>query len=112
MARNQLLATPPYAVEQALKRLGTNLRTARVRRRLTREEIAQKIGVGVRAISDAEKGKPSSSVAVYMALLCVFDLLREVDKLADPALDGEGLALALSREGIRVRHPEELDNDF
>lgn len=112
VARNLLLTTPPYAVEQTLKRLGANLRTARIRRRLTREQVARKIGAGIRAVSDAEKGKPSSSVAIYMALLWVFDLLSKADMLADPSQDQEGLALALSREGIRVRHPEELDNDF
>ena len=45
-------------VEQTLKRLGANLRTARIRRRLTREQVARKIGAGIRAVSDAEKGKP------------------------------------------------------
>jgi hypothetical protein len=34
-ARNQLLEAQPYPVEQALKRLGQNLRTARLRRNLT-----------------------------------------------------------------------------
>jgi hypothetical protein len=30
-ARNPLLAAPPYEVEQALKTLGANIRTARLR---------------------------------------------------------------------------------
>jgi DNA-binding XRE family transcriptional regulator len=55
-ARNKLLAAPPYAVEQALKRLGANLRTARLRRNLTINDMAEKIGTGERAVVDAEKG--------------------------------------------------------
>jgi DNA-binding XRE family transcriptional regulator len=57
VARNTLLQAPPYPVENALKQLGANLKTARIRRNLTVQEVAQKIGTGVRAIYDAEKGK-------------------------------------------------------
>jgi len=42
-ARNPLLAAPPYPVEKALKKLGANLRTARLRRNLTIQEVAEKI---------------------------------------------------------------------
>ena len=59
-ARNQLMQAPPYPVEQALTRLGENLRTARIRRNFTIDEVAQKIGTGRRAVMDAEKGKPST----------------------------------------------------
>src|SRR5438045_355791 len=38
-ARNPLISAPPYAVDQALKRLGANLRMARVRRGLTVDEV-------------------------------------------------------------------------
>jgi hypothetical protein len=65
VARNTLLEAPPYPVEAALKRLGHNLRTARIRRSLTVEEVAKKIGTGVRAVSDAEKGKPRTSAAPF-----------------------------------------------
>jgi transcriptional regulator with XRE-family HTH domain len=112
VATNTLLTTPPYAVEQALKHLGANLRTARIRRRLTIAQVAQRIGTGVRAISDAEKGKPSTSIAVYVALLWVFDLLSEVETLADPARDKVGLALVFSQTATRARHKKGLDNDF
>ena len=69
VARSRLLQAPPYQVEQALKRLGENLRTARIRRKLTIEDVAQKIGTGPRAVMDAEKGKPSTTIGAYAALL-------------------------------------------
>ena len=53
-ARNKLLTAPPYAVEQTLKRLGANLRTARLRRNLTIDDMAEKIGTGERAVANAE----------------------------------------------------------
>lgn len=111
-ARNQLLAAPPFAVEQALKRLGTNLRTARLRRNLTIDDVAQKIGAGKRAIMDAEKGKASTGIAVYAALLWAFDLLDQLSDVADPVKDPEGRTLALAQERSRARHREDLDNEF
>jgi transcriptional regulator with XRE-family HTH domain len=110
--RNSLLAAPPYPVEQALKRLGANLRTARTRRRLTVPEVAEKIGTGIRAVYDAERGKPSTSIATYAALLWTFGLLGDFEVLADPARDTEGQTLALAREPRRVRRSGGLDNDF
>lgn len=109
-AKNPLLEAPPHPVEQALKRLGANLRTARLRRNLTIAEMAEKIGTGPRPVSDAEKGKPSTSAAVYMALLWACDLLDQMRDVADPARDEEGLALTSSRE--RARQKQELDSDF
>jgi transcriptional regulator with XRE-family HTH domain len=109
---NSLIAAPPYPVEQALKRLGANLRTARLRRNLTIEDVAQRIGTGPRPVSDAEKGKVSTSVAVYTALLWAYDLLQPMEALADPTSDREGLALSAQRERARTSSRQELDSDF
>jgi transcriptional regulator with XRE-family HTH domain len=99
-------------VEEALRRLGANLRTARLARNIKVEDAAVKIGVGRRAVLDAEKGNPGTSVAVYLALLWAYDLLDPVRQLADPALDAVGLASAVRRERARTRAPRDLDNDF
>ena len=110
--KNTLNTAPPYAVEQAIKTLGANLRTARLRRNLTIAEAAEKIGTGPRAVADAEKGKPGAGIATYMALLWTYDLLESAAALADPATDEEGLMLELSSGRVRARRKEELDNDF
>jgi len=111
-AKNALLSAPPYAVEQTLKHLGANLRTARLRRNLTIEDVAEKIGTGPRPVSDAEKGKPSTSAAVYIALLWVYDLLHQMSDVASPELDEHGLTLSMTRERVRAREKKELDNEF
>ena len=111
-AQNLLLKASPYLVKRDLKHLGANLRTARLRRNLMIKDVAQKIGTGQRAVMNAEKGKPSTSIAVYVALLWVFDLLSQFEDVADPAKDVEGQALARSRERSRARVARELDDDF
>jgi len=111
-ARNALLAAPPYAVERAIKSLGFNIKTARIRRNLTRSDVAEKIGVNRRVVADAENGKPSTAIAVYVGLLWALDLVDQLSPVADPAKDAEGSALALARAPSKVRKAEILDNDF
>jgi transcriptional regulator with XRE-family HTH domain len=112
VALNNLQKAPPYPVEQALKRLGENLRTARIRRRMKIEDVANRIGTGRRAVMDAEKGKASTGVVVYAALLWLYDLLMPLEELADPLKDKEGLALQTAKGPARVRRSAGLDNDF
>jgi transcriptional regulator with XRE-family HTH domain len=110
---NALLRQPPAAVEQALVEVGEALRRARVRRGWTRANLAERIGTGVRAVADAEKGKPSSGIAVTLAMLWALDLLEGYAALADPRRDVEGQRLALARErtrGGRGRRAD--DHDF
>src|ERR1700722_5204101 len=111
-ARNPLLASPPHAVDQAVRGLGANLRIARIRRGLTVRQVAEKIGTGVRAVADAEKGKPATGIAVYAALLWALGLLADFEVLAAPQRDAEGQAVALAHERRRVRLPRGRDNDF
>jgi transcriptional regulator with XRE-family HTH domain len=112
VARNLLLAAPPHAVETVLKRLGANLRTSRTRRNLTVAQAAEKIGTGPRAVMDAEKGKPSTGIAIYAALLWAYDLLGPLEDVADPLRDERGRALALAHERKRARKPTGLSDDF
>lgn len=111
-ARNRLLVAPPYPVERTIKKLGANLRTARLRRNLTLQEIAEKIGVERHAVSAAEKGKPSTGIAVYAAMLWALGLIDQLADVADPSRDEEGSALALSRGRMRAGAPKGLDDDF
>lgn len=110
--KTPLLNSPPYLVEQALTRLGANLRTARLARNIKVEEVAETIGTGRRAVLDAEKGKPGTAAAVYLALLWAYDLLEPVKALADPALDPVGLASSARRERARTRTARDSDIDF
>lgn len=110
--RNALTTTPPYPVEQTIRQVGANLRTARLRRNLSIEQVAEKIGAGTRAIRAAEQGKVTTGVGVYIALLWAYDLLEPATELADPGKDDTGLAFLGENERIRARSRSRLDNDF
>src|ERR1700722_15892682 len=98
VALNKLQKAPPYPVEQALKRLGENLRTARIPRGMT--------------VADAEKGKVSTGIVAYTGLLWLYGLLQPFEDLADPLKDQEGLSLQSAKEPTRVRKSGGLNNDF
>src|SRR5580700_6352482 len=112
VARNKLQLAPPFPVERTMKRLGENLRIARIRRNMTIADAAERIGTGPRAVMDAEKGKASTGVVVYAALLWLYDLLGPLEDLADPLKDKEGLLLQSAKANVRVRKSGGLDNDF
>lgn len=110
--RSPLTETPPYAVETAIKTLGANLRTARLRRNLTLADMAAKLGVSRFVIADAEKGKVTTNIAVYVGMLWAMNLLSHLDSVASPTTDEEGLTLAMLDERERARNKGGLSNDF
>jgi transcriptional regulator with XRE-family HTH domain len=114
MAKNLLTEAPPYEVERAVRKLGANLRNARLRRNLTINQVAEKIGTGPRAVMDAEKGKLTTGFGVYAALLWCYGLLGQMAAVADPSTDSEGLALERlsGRTRARAKKSEGLDDDF
>ena len=61
---------------------------------------------------DTEKGKISTGAGVYVALLWVYGLLPQLNDVANPAKDEQGLALAAPKEKTRARKSGELDSDF
>ena len=111
--RSAISHSPPAAVAQALTRLGRNLRTARLRRRLRLQDIADRLGVSRLTIADLEKGKPSASAAAYFGALWSLGLLSRAENLGDPDLDEEGRILeSLRRPQQARRRRRRLDNDF
>src|ERR1700738_5075217 len=102
--RNALLGAPPYEVQRAVKKLGADLRTARLRRNLTAGEGAERIGTSRFAVADAERGKPSTSVAVYAALLWVYGLAGRLADAADPRRRRGGHAARGPAHGVLRLH--------
>ncbi len=111
-ARNPLTERLPPPVEAALKRLASNLKTARLRRNLTVQAVADRIGVSRRLVTDAEAGKPTTGVAVYVAMLWALGLVDELARVASPATDGFGIVAEQAQGGERKRAARSADTDF
>jgi transcriptional regulator with XRE-family HTH domain len=105
-------ATLPHSVELGIRKLGHNLKTARLRRNLTIEDVAEKIGVSRFVVADAEHGKASTGIAVYAALLWTYRLLDQLTQIGSPEQDKEGIAMTLTRQRARAPRANGLSNDF
>ena len=110
--RRGTTSSPPAAVEEALRRLGRNIRIARLRRQLRIQDLAERMGVSRFTVADLERGKPGTSGAAYLGALWALGLLDQAEELADPDRDEEGRVLESARAPRRAARPRRLDNDF
>ncbi len=109
---SKIAESPPAAVENVLNRLGRNIRTARLRRRLSQEELAERIGISRYVVADIEKGKPTTAIAAYLGALWALGLLRDIREVADPDHDEEGKILEQARSPKTAPKRRALDDDF
>jgi len=104
--------TTPLEVTAAAQRLGENIRLARVRRRLSQEELAQACGITRKTLYALEKGAPGATIGTTFTVLWKLGLLHTAAALADRDTDEHGKILEAARRPKRVRQPVVIDNDF
>ena len=93
--------TKSLRAQRALRQLGENLKTARLKRRIAIKDFAIRVGVSNRTIMRLEKGDDGVSTGT-LAMACL--VLGEIDRLnnlLDPASDDT--ALLLDRSALPKR---------
>ena len=105
-------ATLPLQVTTAIRKLGKNIRLARVRRRMTQTELADACKITRKTLYALENGKSGTTVATVFAVLWKLGLLGTATALADPDTDEHGKILEAARRSRRVRQTTDNDNDF
>ena len=83
---------------ESLDRLGRTLRLARLRRNLSQDELAARMGVSRASVIAMEKGTPGVALGILVKALMVFGYTERLGELlaSDPV--GEELDLALGRK--------------
>ncbi len=110
---SKIAKAPPAAVEEALLRLGKNIRTARLRRGMRLKDLAERVGASRYVMSDIEKGKPTTAIASYLGALWTLGLMDGLKDVADPDKDIEGKTLEKARAPkTAAKRRKALDNDF
>lgn len=97
---------------QRLVDLGARIRVARTHRRWRLVDMVNKSGFSRNTIESVERGEPGTSIAAYFHILWIMGLDRELELVADPGLDQNGMALQISSLDKRVRPAQKVDNDF
>jgi transcriptional regulator with XRE-family HTH domain len=111
MSRSSSAPLPP-AVSERLKALGQRIRAARLHRHLRQVDLAERTGLSRTTVEAIERGSADTAIGAYARALWVMGLDREIEVIADPALDQEGAALEYTPGERRVRVRKGQDNDF
>ena len=74
-----------------LKELGENIKLARLRRKISSEQMAERTGTSRKTIYNIEQGSPSVSIGSYLQVLFVVGLEKDLLKVAGEARLGRKL---------------------
>lgn len=102
----------PGPVLDELARIGEGIRVARVRRRMTQEDLASRVGTTFHTIRRIEQGAPGTAIGFYLTTLWVLGLFEDVGFLADAARDREGLIREASERNRIARPKGGMSRDF
>jgi transcriptional regulator with XRE-family HTH domain len=93
----------PLPVRRALRKLGRDIRDARLRRRIPMAVVAERASTTRKTIGRIESGDPAVSIGILATVLFVLGLSDRLGELADVKRDEQGLALEEERLPKRVR---------
>lgn len=93
----------PSPVARALRNLGHDLSVARRMRRMTQEDLAQRIGTSLSTVRRMEDGYPGTALHTFLRALHVLGRLEDVVKVMALEQDTLGLELAQDQLPQRVR---------
>jgi len=98
-------ATPPMPlpVKRALAKLGDDIRSARLRRRIPTTIMAARVFITRTTLLKVERGNPGVSLGIYATVLFVLGLTSRLADLADVRSDDVGLQLDGERLPQRIR---------
>ncbi len=86
----------PSSIRSELRQLGDDLKAARLRRRLTLEDIALRAGVTVQTIRRLEAGEAGVGIGVLAGTLSSLGLRGRLRDLVEITSDETGLTLTLA----------------
>ncbi|MEX0692272.1 MAG: helix-turn-helix domain-containing protein [Gemmatimonadales bacterium] len=97
----------PLPVTRALRRLGADIRAARLRRRLRAAVVAERARISAPTLTRVERGDAAVSLGIYATVLWALGLLDDLAEVAAPTRDVTGQALDSARLPQRVRRPRD-----
>lgn len=87
MEERRLNKSFPDALVPILKQIGTDIASARKARRMTQEDLAERIGLARKTVVSMERGDPRVSFGAYAVAAWVMGLEKGLLSVFDPASD-------------------------
>ena len=104
MKKSDPSLTLPLPVDRALRKLGQDIRDARLRRRIPVTVMAERASISRMTLSKIENGESGTSLGAYATVLFILGLVDRLADLADVKNDDLGLRLEEERLPQRIRH--------
>ncbi len=98
-------------VEMELKEVGRMLAEARKLRGMSRVDLANRVGVDRRTLTQLEKGSAQVSIGLFFQVLHVLNLLSGITEVVRPENDLEGIAAALRRARRRKPSAKKISDE-
>jgi transcriptional regulator with XRE-family HTH domain len=98
----------PDDLAGALKKVGADIRRARIRRGMTQEELAGRVMVNRRTLGQLEKGAPEVAVGILLRTLNALGIDESFKEIASPDMDKIGRTLEARRLPKRAARPKRL----
>lgn len=105
MSKKKIVILPK--TKRILTEMGENIKLARLRRRLSTEQVAERANISRPTLLAIEKGSPATSIGSYLIVLQVLGL--EKDFLLVAKDDELGRKLQDAEISIRKRAPRRKD---
>ena len=102
----------PLEIVTQIASLGARIKDARIRRKWRQVDLAKHAQLSRTAVEAIERGELTTGIGTYVKALWAMGINAELDIVADPGLDRDGLALELSVQTKRVSVGRKVDNDF
>lgn len=99
----------PLPVKRALTKLGEDIRSARLRRRIPTTVMAERAFITRMTLGKVERGDPTVSMGIYAVVLFVLGLTPRLGELADARSDAVGLQLEEAQLPKRIRLPRKRE---
>ena len=96
-------------LNKLMQELGENIKLARLRRKLSAEQVAERAGISRPTLSSIENGQPSVSIGNYLNVLMVLGLEKDLSLVAKDDELGRKLQDAKLTHGERA--PKKSSND-
>lgn len=90
---------------RVMKKIGNDIRDARLRRRLQMQTVADRAAISKVTLGKIEKGDPGVAFGSYVGVLHALGMLDRLTDLADAKHDHVGLALEEEHLPKRIRYP-------
>ena len=100
---HRIQGTLPLPVRRLLRKLGSDIRDARLRRRIRAATMAERALISRTTLHKIERGDPGVSMGNYATALFVLGMEDGLSELADRSRDRLGLDLLEERLPQRVR---------